>query len=138
MIASAMEDPAKRKFLAELYVDGLKRKEIAAEFGVVPDTISGWLQRQDVKALVTKLIEDRANRILRHTDKKIEGVLLSDKKIELDELLKIRREFAGSKVEVTSKDGDKSAAVDELMQRLHDDPTLIDRLVKEPAVDGGT
>jgi DNA-binding transcriptional regulator LsrR (DeoR family) len=128
-----MEDKSIRESLARMYADGMSRKDIADALGVNPSTISGWVKRADVQALVSKLIEERTNRVLRHTDKMIEGRLTSGATIELDELLKIRREFAGQKVEVTSRDGDKASATDELMQRLHENPELLDKLLADGA-----
>ncbi len=124
-----MDEPAMRESLARMYADGRSRTEIAEELGCNPSTVSGWVKRADVQALISKFIEERSNRVLRHTDKKIEGILMSGKELELEELLKIRKEFAGQKVEVTNRDGDKAAATDELMQKLHANPELLDQLL---------
>lgn len=128
-----MDDKAMRESLARMYADGMNRTQIADELGCNPSTVSGWVKRADVQALISKFIEERSNRVLRHTDKMIESKLMSGATIELDELLKIRREFAGQKVEVTNRDGDKAAATDELMQKLHENPELLDQLLGEPS-----
>ena len=126
-----MDDKPVRESLARMYADGLNRTQIAEELGVNPSTVSGWVKRADVQGLISKFIEERSNRVLRHTDKTIEAKLMSSKELELEELLKIRKEFAGQKVEITNRDGDRSAATDELMQRLHEDPELLDRLTAD-------
>src|SRR5687768_1869309 len=107
-----------RQRLAELLADGAKRADIADVFGVHVDTVSEWRKRSDIKALVSKIIEDRADRILSHTDTKILKMLESEKKIPLETLLKIRTAFAGEKLNV-KVGADQEEALRALMEALH-------------------
>lgn len=76
-----------------------------------------------MQALVSKFVEARANKILRHTDSKIEKLLESSKKFGMGDLLKIRREFAGQQITL-DLGGDKAGSMEELLQRFHEDSGL--------------
>jgi transposase len=122
-----MHDKDQREALARLYADGKTRKEIAAHFDVHPDTVTTWLQREEVQGLISRFIRERTNRVLRHTDSRIEGYLHAEKDIDIDTLLKIRKEFhSDGQVESTA---DKTAEqVAELMKELRADPEKAKRL----------
>lgn len=119
--------PEVKEVVADCYSKGMSQQDIADfltdnDFGVVKDrgTIRSWLQRPDVQGLIQKKITERANRILRHTDSKIEGFLTGADKISLENLLKIRREFAGLGIRVN--EGDAAGALAELMALAHENP----------------
>lgn len=110
--------------VAQLHAEGASQQTIA-DFAGVSDrgTVADWLKREDVQLLVSKHIQDRANRILRHTDTKIEKKLEADNedKMSLERLLKIRQTFAGQQVNL-DMGGDKSAVLEAFLADLHNDP----------------
>jgi transposase len=118
-----MENADDRRTLARLYADGQKREEIAKVFNVHPDTITTWVQRADVQAMISKYTEERANRILRKTDKSIEGRLEHVDKMDIETLLKVRKEFVPDRSETTIK-VDQAGAVEDLVEKLAKDPDL--------------
>lgn len=119
--------PERKEELAQLLADGVKHADIADVFGVHVDTIGDWKKRPDVQAKVSKIIENRANSILAHTDtsilKRLEQARDSGKSLPIEILLQIRKTFAGEKLTVDSK-GDKAGAMQELMRELHEHPDL--------------
>lgn len=117
--------------LAELLAEGCSHRQIAEVFDVNQRTISDWRRRGDVQAVMAKKITERASRILRHTDSRVEKHLEQNPKISLDQLLRIRREFAGSTVTV-KESVDKSGALTELMQQLHENPDLAAAFGEKP------
>lgn len=123
-----LDDPAlgqeRRETLAQLLADGATREAIAEVFGISADTVTDWRKRADVQQLQQKIIRERANNILSQTDSKILARLQSpEAKIGLRELLEIRRTFAGEKLDI-NMGADHGSAITELMEKLHDDPTL--------------
>lgn len=111
---SPMDQEENVQLLAQLYADGASRAEMADTFGVHEDTISRWTRRADVQALVTQLRQARANRILRKVETRIEGLLENEetmKKMDLKDLLAIKRDFTPQRVEV-GRAGDFSEAAE--------------------------
>jgi transposase len=124
---SEMEREESRRLVAEMYVNGSTRDEIGEVFNVHRDTISDWTARPDVQAIITKLREERANRITRRVDKVIEGRLEHADKMDTETLLKIRKEFGGgADVNVKVDTGD---AVAELLEAAARDPELAAKLM---------
>ena len=122
-IAKIDEFPELKGELAEMLADGVSKQKIADAMGVKDrGTIAEWAKRPEIQNRVTKLIQDRANRILSRTTTRIEGELDSGKKISLENLLKIHRTFAGDTLTVNTGDGAKS--LEELFMAAHDDPAL--------------
>lgn len=123
-VAKIDEFPELKDTLAELLADSIPHQKIADQMGVKDrGTISAWSKRPDIQMRVTRLIQERSNRILAQTTKKIEGHLNGDKKISLENLLKIQREFAGQLVKIDATT-DSSKALEELFNAAHDDEAL--------------
>lgn len=118
---SLMDDEAIRKQVAEMHADGNTRKAIASKFDVHYDTVSSWLQREDVKAQVDKILRDRTHRILRSVDTRIETMIQNIDKLSLDELLKVRKEFLPDRKEI-KLNVSKEDALSELWERVAEDP----------------
>ena len=100
---SPMDHDENVQLLAELYANGASRAEMADTFGVHEDTITRWTRRPDVQAIVSQLRQHRANRILRKVETRIEGLLENEetmKKMDLKDLLAIKKEFTPQRVEV--------------------------------------
>lgn len=112
------EGPARRQKLAELYADGASRAEMGEAMGVHEDTITTWTQRSDVQALVTELMQQRANKMKRRIDSVLEGRLEHHAdQMDTDELLKIRREMAPQRIEIDHTTTQKDA-VEELTKEF--------------------
>lgn len=118
---SAMDDEANRQRVADLHANGAVRKVIAEEFDVQPNTVSAWLQREDIKALVDRVLRDRTHRILRSVDTRIETMLQNINKLSLEELLKVRKEFLPDRKEI-KLNVSKEDALSELWERVAEDP----------------
>lgn len=95
---SNLSDPAFLKLTAECFAAGMTREKMCEELGVAdPMTITRYRKDPRVKAVVQKLIEDRAIRISAKVDSKIEYKLQDrDGDLTVDELIKIRKEYGGA------------------------------------------
>lgn len=94
-----LADPAFAKKVAEAFVAGLSRQEIADLFKVKDlDTITRWRRDARVKAIAFKLIEDRVLQVTRRVDATIAARLESAENLTTKELLEIRKEYLGGKL----------------------------------------
>jgi len=109
-----MDIPENRKRLAHLLATGQGRAEIGAAFDVHVDTISKWTQRPDVQALVTQENQQRINRIVAKVDAELEARLKEVKKLEVEDIIKIRREMLPQRVEMNLRP-DEAKATQELL-----------------------
>jgi transposase len=116
-----MHDEANRARVAELHADGNPRAVIAEEFEVHVETVSSWLQREDIKAEVDKILRDRTHRILRKVDTQIETLLARIEKLTLKELLDIRKEFLPDRKEI-SLNVNKTSVLEELWAAAAENP----------------
>jgi phage portal protein BeeE len=110
------EGEARRSELADLLAAGARRPDIARAFGVHVDTISTWTGRADIQAMVTERIRQRANRMVRSIDATIEGKLQHAEKLDIKDLLDIRRALVPARMDIRD-DRDRDAALEELAQR---------------------
>lgn len=113
----------------ELLAGGAARPAIAETLGINKATVSEWKKRPDVQQDLTKRIKERVNEVLRHTDSKIVEKLRAAKDLSIDQLLKIRHEFAGDNVNLNVS-GDGSQALQDLLTAVHEDPVLAATLAK--------
>lgn len=105
-----------------MYAEGMVRKDLAKHFDVHMDTISTWAQRDDVRAMVARIVTDRTNRVLRRVDSRIEGILgAKADDLSLEELLKIRKEFLPDRRDI-NVNVNKEGALEELWERVADNP----------------
>jgi hypothetical protein len=112
---SAFEhNPDLARQFAEVYAEGASREELATAFGIHKDTVTRWTKRPDVQAIVTELRQQKANRILRKVDSRIEGILENEetlKNLDLKDLLAIKKEYTPQRIEVGGAgDFDRTAA----------------------------
>jgi hypothetical protein len=117
-------NPELFNLFVEMVSDGVTRQKISDTMHINKETVTEWNKRPDIQAAVAKRIRDRANRVLRHTDTRIEKVLEQrGKELSVDQLLKIRHEFAGDQLNL-SVSGDGAQALQELLAKADDDPAL--------------
>lgn len=104
---SKLHDPEFAKKVAELYLLGLTREQIAEELFIaypdylknppVPDTISEWTGDPRVQVHITAGSKARVNRITRRIDRELEGRITGEgiKQLDTETLLRIRKELLG-------------------------------------------
>lgn len=108
----------------ELLAGGAARPAIAEALGINKATVSEWKKRPAVQQDLSKLIKERVNEVLRHTDSRIvEWLRAPNNKASIDQLLKVRHEFAGDQVNLNVS-GDASKALQDLLQAVDEDPAL--------------
>ena len=117
--------PGLKRQVAEYFAEGLTQQEIADQVGVSDrGTVAAWLKRSDVQALISEIVRERTNRIVRHVDTALEKKLeQKGDTISIDTLLKIRAGLAGATVNM-NVGTDKAKAMQEMITKLNDDPDL--------------
>lgn len=120
--------PGLKQTFAEAYAEGATQGQLCELAGVKDrGTVAEWLKRSDVQALVQKAVIERGNRITRHTSHRIEQMLINGKKMSVETLLKIHREFAPNSLNLTVG-ADSGTALQELFMAAHDDPQIAEAL----------
>jgi predicted transcriptional regulator len=121
-----LNDPERVKLAAAMFVEGSTRADMAAELGVSEWTITQWRKDPRVRAQVTRLVEDRVQRIVGKTDHIIEGRLQNAEEMETELLLRIRKEFLGGAFRALHEGGQVDAdTVHEAMDEVEADPELL-------------
>lgn len=122
---SKLANPEFAKAVAEAYVVGMTREEMADEFGCHKDTITIWNRDPRVQAHVSRLAQERVNRITRKVDKEIEARLQDAEDMDTDTLLKIRKEFLHNVIKGAEGSGANSAeTVNETIKAVEENPDL--------------
>lgn len=119
---------------AQAYAEGLNREQLADIFDCSVESITNWSKRPEIQRRVSALNTERANRVLRAVDTALENRLRNVEKLDIETLLKIRKEFAGDKLEITTK-VDQNELAQELWAKLDSDPEAIDRLMAGATAD---
>jgi transposase-like protein len=127
---SPFVDPEFTKAVAQAFVDGLSRKEIAEMFGRHDlDTITRWRRDPRVKAYALKLIEDRILQVTRKTDAIIAQRLQDSDKLSVQEVIMIRKEFLGGALRSQTEKAD-AETIQEAQTWLENNPEAADELEK--------
>lgn len=128
---SQLNDPDFARQIAELYVRGVSREEMAEELGCHRDTISVWVKDPRVAAHARKIAVDRATRISRRIDSEMEGRLAYISTWEIDTILKVRKEYLDRPLKVAAgEDVDTAKATNELAEALDQNPDLAKQLAE--------
>jgi hypothetical protein len=123
-----LADPAYAKEVAEAFVGGLSRREMADIFGVKDlDTITRWRRDPRVKAHALRLIEDRILQVTRRVDAVISQRLEEADKMSVQELVLIRKEFLGGALRQQTEKAD-SETINEAQTWLEANPEAADQL----------
>lgn len=127
---SRLKDPGFLKRVAHCFYAGMSRSAMCAELDVKdPDTITRWRRDPRVKAIVSKLNEDRALQISRKVDSRIEAILGdSDRDLAVKDLILIRKEFGG--VGVGRREVADDDTIVEAMDKLAENPNFAEDLRK--------
>lgn len=107
MSKSLVDNEEVRAAVAHMHAAGYSRRQIAEELCAQlhlesppnESTISRWLKRDDIKKEVAKIMGERAQRIRRHVDTRVEALLTEEttlKKLTVKDLVAIRKEYAPS------------------------------------------
>jgi hypothetical protein len=142
-MASRIDDPGYAEAVAELLATGATYKEVAAalEDGTHHDTVRKWSRHPKVQAHLSRLREERVNRVTRKLDSVIEG-RLSDpealRSMDMKDLVALRRELLGPAAQrvVVSRGADEAEATMELMRVLSRNPELATALGAEGIAEG--
>lgn len=125
---SKLANPEFAKTVAEAYMNGTSRIEMAETFGVHKDTIGDWCRDPRVQAHATTFGQERVNRITRRIDSEIENRLMDADEIETELLLKIRKEFMERGGVVKTGDRNDAATMSDMIDVLEANPDLAAQL----------
>lgn len=132
---SRLKDPAFLKRVAHCFYAGMSREAMCQELDVRdPDTITRWRRDPRVKAIVSKLNEDRALQISRKVDSRIEGILSREDDLKVQDLILIRKEFGG--VGVGRREVAEDDTIVDAMEKLANNPNFAEDLRK--LLEGGS
>lgn len=135
-----LADPEKCRQVAEMFVAGCTRPEIAEVMGITDlDTVTRWRRDPRVKAIAHKLIDDRVLQITRKVDGVIAERLQHANEMSVRELLDIRKEFLGGKLREKTENVDDDT-ISQAMDALEGDEGFVEqveRLFNKSGDDGG-
>lgn len=124
---SRLDEPGFMREVAELFAAGKSRREMCEELDVADrDTITRWRKDPRIRALVARLIEDRAIQVSRKIDSVIEGRLSQAENMTIDELIKIRKEFGGATVK--GREIADDTTVEQAWEAVAENPKLAQEL----------
>lgn len=122
---SKLAVPDFAKAVAEAYVNGMSRDDMAAEFSVHPDTITIWCRDPRVQAPAARIAQDRVTRILRKIDAEMEGRLAHLDKMDIEQILKVRKEYLGNAIKIDlGSAGQAAETINEVAAAVQDRPEL--------------
>ena len=129
---SRLNDPEFCKLVAEAYISGMGRTEMAAEFDVSNPTVSTWVKDPRVVAHASRLTAERIHRITRRIDTEIENRLQKVGDIDVDLLLKIRKEFVTTAMRETThgKGASTAETTNELLEAMDQSPDFAEQLLE--------
>lgn len=127
---SRLADPDFAQAVAEAYVSGLSRDEMAEELNCHRDSIGTWIQDPRVQARAGRLTLERINRITRRVDSEMEGRLAHVKNWKLEDLLKVRKEYLERTMKIGVNMGADAAAktTEDLSEAMDQNPELAEKL----------
>jgi transposase len=127
---SRIDDPEFAKLVAEAYIGGMGRPEMAAEFNCHVDTITDWTKDPRVQAHASRFAQERIARIGRKIDAIIEGRLQEASDLDTDTLLKIRKEYLDRPLKIALSEADKDPnVINDTMAALEDNPEIMGLLM---------
>jgi hypothetical protein len=140
---SRLDDPGYAENVADLLASGLTNDKVAAALGdgTHPDTVKRWARHPKVQAHLSRLREERVNRVTRKIDSVIEGRLSDEtalREMDMKDLVALRRELLGPAAQrvVVNRGVDEAEATADLMSALARNPELAKALGAEGVADG--
>lgn len=126
---SRLSDPNFAKAVAEAYVGGLSRDEMAEELSCHKDSIATWINDPRVQAHAGRMALERITRITRRIDSEMEGRLAHVGKWRLEDLLKVRKEYLERVMKIgVNLDGATADTTNELAEAMDQSPELAEAL----------
>lgn len=126
-----LDDVEFAKLVAELWVRGVGRDEMAAELDCHKDTISGWVRDPRVRAHVRTQARERVDRISRKIDGEMERRLAFIEDWDTEVVLKVRKEYLDRPLKLAEDGGASEAgATNELAEAMDSNPELASDLLK--------
>ena len=123
-----LNDPDFAKMVAQAFVDGNSRQQMADLFGVKDlETITRWRRDPRVKGHALKLVEDRVLEVTRKVDAKIANILSNKDDLTVAELLAIRKEFLGGALRMQTEKADDEV-IGETQDWIENNPEKLDEL----------
>lgn len=128
---SKISDPNVAKAVAIAYIEGMSRQEMADEFGVKDlDTITAWCRDPRVKAHAAKFAQERVLRITRKVDSEMERRMQDLKDMDVEQILKIRKEYLDRALKVDVGGGITSDTTNDTIEAIENDPELLKGLME--------
>jgi len=131
---SRLDNPEFLKAVAMAYVEGWTREQCAEEWGVGSlYTITTWFRDPRVQALAGTLAAERMLRIVRKTDSELERRLQTPGELDVDDIIRIRKEFA-PKTAKAGEVGATPATTTSTQEALEDgsvDMEELERIIEE-------
>lgn len=127
---SRLDNPEFAKSVAEAYIKGMARPEMAELFEVHKDTITVWTQDPRVQAHAGRLALERVNRITRKIDGEMEARMAHVSDWEIDELLKVRKEYLDRALKIDLGAGHTADTTNELLEAMDESPEFAKRLLE--------
>lgn len=127
---SLISQPEFAQAVAQAYVDGMNRQEMADEFNVSPGTITTWTKDPRIVTRAAKLTQDRVLRITRKIDNEIDQRLEEVDEMDIELMLKIRKEFLSKALVMPEEKTDTASATNDIQGAMEEDPELAKALVE--------
>lgn len=122
---SKLANPGFAKAVAEAYINGMSRSEMADMFDAHVDTITLWTQDPRVQAHAARMAQERVTRITRKIDTEIEGRLQDAHDMETELLLKVRKEFLDRALKIDlGNPKENPDTINETIAALEENPEL--------------
>lgn len=127
---SRLNDPEVALAVAELAVRGASRPEMAEALGCSKDTVRVWIKDPRVQAHARRLLSERVTRICRKIDGEIDARLAHIHGWDIDEILKVRKAYVDTPLQVGLEDGgDLGKVSNEISERMDEDPDFATALL---------
>lgn len=125
-----LDDPEFAKQVADLFVSGMAREEMAQELDCAKDTIRVWVRDPRVQAHARRLSVERVQRISRKIDSEIEARLAGIDDWALDEILKVRKEYLDRPLKISDGEMmDTGKTTNELAEAMDQSPDFAEQLL---------
>jgi transposase len=122
---SRLSDPDFAKAVAEAYVSGMNRDEMAEHLECHKDSIAVWIKDPRVTAHASRFTLERIQRITRRIDSEVEGRLAHVSNWKLEDLLKVRKEYLERSLKVAEASAAGTAeTTEELAEAMDQSPDL--------------
>lgn len=126
---SKLANPEFAKAVAEAYINGMSRAEMAEIFGAHKDTITDWTRDPRVQAHAAHLAQERVLRITRKIDSEIEHRVEDADDMDTELLLKIRKEFLDRSLKIDLNNAkDDAGTMSDMIDALEANPELASQL----------